>query len=291
MSSSLPEPRVPLDVEAEAAAELINAYSRRFPGSAPVSVEEVRRWWDVDVDRETCVRIVPGGGYLDLNPRGGFWNADLRAVDAGAAAALLDWAEATAAGHSLRVWLTATDPQTAALLESRRYRRIRSSYRMALELDAELPEPDWPEGIAVRSPLPGEERAVYEAHQEAFEDHWGYVRDEWPRWRRHHFGEHQDPTLWFLALGGPEIAGVARCGPDLAVEGQTWVHELAVRRPWRRRGLATALLLNAFRELRARGFGRVVLGVDAENTTGAVGLYERLGMHQESRHDIHELAS
>ena len=52
-----------------------------------------------------------------------------------------------------------------------------------------------------------------------------------------------------------------------------------MRRPWRRRGLGLALLLHSFRDFAARGATRVGLGVDAENTTGAVGLYERAGMH------------
>jgi ribosomal protein S18 acetylase RimI-like enzyme len=42
--------------------------------------------------------------------------------------------------------------------------------------------------------------------------------------------------------------------------------------------LGRALLLHSFHELRARGRAKVDLGVDGENTTGAVGLYERAGM-------------
>ena len=70
-----------------------------------------------------------------------------------------------------------------------------------------------------------------------------------------------------------------------------WVDTLAVRRPWRRRGLGLALLLHSFRELRARGRERVGLGVDGENTTGAVRLYERAGMHVARRSDTYERPS
>ena len=66
-----------------------------------------------------------------------------------------------------------------------------------------------------------------------------------------------------------------------------WVQGLAVRRPWRRRGLGLALLLHSFRELRARGREHVGLGVDGENTTGAVRLYERAGMHVARRSDTY----
>jgi mycothiol synthase len=58
-----------------------------------------------------------------------------------------------------------------------------------------------------------------------------------------------------------------------------WVGILGVRPPWRRRGIALALLLHSFAVFRERGCTRVGLGVDAESTTGALELYERAGMH------------
>ena len=61
---------------------------------------------------------------------------------------------------------------------------------------------------------------------------------------------------------------------------------LGVRRPWRRRGLGTALLRHSFRELRARGCERARLMVDGENLTGAVQLYERAGMRILWRADV-----
>ena len=60
--------------------------------------------------------------------------------------------------------------------------------------------------------------------------------------------------------------------------GEGWVGVLGVRRPWRRRGLATALLYASFREIRSRGKPMAKLGVDAANPTGATRLYESVGM-------------
>jgi mycothiol synthase len=288
MSSSPPEVRAPREDEAEVAAELINAYERELHGLPAVDADEVRRWWAVDVDRETRVRIVPGGGYGDLAERGGVWNLDVRALDPGAHDALFDWGEAEG-GRPLRTWSPAADEGAADRLSARGYRVIRSSYQMAIDLDDDPPAPEWPTGIEVRTPERDEERAVYEAHQEAFEDHWDYVRDPWERWTAHHVGPHADPTLWFLAVDGDEIAGLALCRARPGDEG--WVDELGVRRRWRRRGIATALLRHAFREFRSRGLRRARLGVDAENTTGAVRLYEQVGMTQVRRYDTYELAS
>ena len=67
-----------------------------------------------------------------------------------------------------------------------------------------------------------------------------------------------------------------------------WIGVLGVRPRWRRRGLATALLHQSFRDFRRRGATRVGLGVDAENMTGAVRLYERVGMHVVRRNDTYE---
>jgi ribosomal protein S18 acetylase RimI-like enzyme len=67
-----------------------------------------------------------------------------------------------------------------------------------------------------------------------------------------------------------------------------YVDQLAVRRPWRRRGLGSLLLLTAFAALRERGCPEAVLGVDSDNPSGAVGLYERLGMRRSTTHDFYE---
>jgi ribosomal protein S18 acetylase RimI-like enzyme len=50
-----------------------------------------------------------------------------------------------------------------------------------------------------------------------------------------------------------------------------------VRRPWRRRGLAAALVGRSLALLRDRGMTSAWLGVDADNPTGALGVYERAG--------------
>ena len=85
-----------------------------------------------------------------------------------------------------------------------------------------------------------------------------------------------DPSLWFLAMDGEQIAGVVLCAhhPDAG-----WVNTVGVRRPWRKRGLAMALLLHAFGEMYRRGERKISLGVDAQSLTGATRLYERAGMH------------
>jgi ribosomal protein S18 acetylase RimI-like enzyme len=120
---------------------------------------------------------------------------------------------------------------------------------------------------------------------EAFQDSWGYVkRPEEEGFARF---EHRviqdpafDPTLWYLAMDGEEIAGVAGCDPQTGEDTEMgFVSVLGVRRLWRRRGVGLALLHHAFGEFHRRGKKRVGLGVDADSLTGATRLYERAGMH------------
>jgi mycothiol synthase len=204
----------------------------------------------------------------------------------------LDWAVATARARDrslLRVPVPA-DAALARLLAERGYRPIRFFFHMRVDLDAPPPQPIWPEGIDVRSFSPGEEHAVYEAAEEAFEDHWEYVRDPFEIWE--HFllrADDFDPGLWFLALDGEEIAGVCLCRPQAPGRpGVGWVSVLGVRKPWRRRGLGLALLHHAFGEFWRRSTAAVGLGVDGKNTTGAVRLYEKAGMRVEHRLDTYE---
>jgi ribosomal protein S18 acetylase RimI-like enzyme len=91
--------------------------------------------------------------------------------------------------------------------------------------------------------------------------------------------------LWTVAWDGEEVAGVIRGDPKRWGGG---FGMLGVRRPWRRRGLGLALLRETFGLFYDRGEGRVGLGVDAENPSGATRLYERAGMHVEAEHQTWE---
>jgi mycothiol synthase len=169
------------------------------------------------------------------------------------------------------------------LLQSEGYALRRHFWQMAIQLDQEPPRPTWPDGITVRTMVPGQdERAVYEADEEAFQDHFDHMRIPFEAWMMWETGEPDahDPSLWFLAMDGDEIAGVALCRPRTTEDPEEgWVMTLGVRRPWRRRGLGEALLRHSFRTLYERGLRKVGLGVDAASLTGATRLYARVGMH------------
>ena len=172
------------------------------------------------------------------------------------------------------------------LLTNEGYATERYFLRMTIDLrDAAPTTPAWPGGITVRTHNTGpDDEAVYEAVEESFSDHWGHTRDTYERWRKRTV-ERQEwfaPELWFLAMSGDEIAGVALCG-DYADMGHGWVNTVGVRRPWRRTGVALALLHHAFAEFHRRGRATVALGVDAQSLTGATRVYEKAGMRVKHR--------
>jgi GNAT superfamily N-acetyltransferase len=200
------------------------------------------------------------------------------------------------ARYTLDTGVTSTYKPASDLLTGQGMKVKRHFYTMMRELDDAVGPPILPDNITIR-PMHGPEEltAVVTAMEDAFQDHWGYVEGSFDS--ELEFWSHvveADPSfdreLWFLAVDGSEIAGVSLCSPKFGADEKTgWVNELCVRRPWRRQGIALALLNHSFGELYRRGKNRVGLGVDADSFTGATRLYERAGMHAARRFDVYEM--
>jgi mycothiol synthase len=180
------------------------------------------------------------------------------------------------------------------LFDRKGFRLVRHSFIMHRDIEDELEIARWPEGIELRPFDPAEDAiAVYKANDEAFEDHFGHVKqsfeDGFANFKHWMEGPTFDHELWFIAWDGNEIAGVSLCrvneDEDPAIG---WVGDLSVRRPWRKRGLGMALLMHSFCEFHRRGFKKVGLGVDASNLTGALRLYKSAGMYVKRQFDRYE---
>lgn len=138
-------------------------------------------------------------------------------------------------------------------------------------------------GLPIQGWRPDLDRATWQAFNEAFRDHWGYQEVSYEDFRRMAHPPDSRPHLWQIAVdqtsgevAGINLTGVAPSSDSSPREG--WVHDLAVRRPWRGRGLGYALLLAGMRVLRqATGVDSILLSVDRENPTGALRLYHRAG--------------
>jgi mycothiol synthase len=267
--------------------------------------EQLSDWEGLDLAEEAVVLLAPDGQIVA--------NADLvnrRYVRVsvyghvhpahrgrGLGTYLAHWGEAWTVRHmpdapkgtqvDVQHYIRSTNSSALGLLAALDYVTVREVYVMAIELDQAPPPPEWPAGIGVRAFVPSQdERATFDAVEEAFRDIWGRPPGEFDRFLAHTVSERRDPELWLLAIDQPSgtIAGFCLC--RVAGNGG-WVNSVGVRRPWRERGIGLALLRAVFGVYYARGVRAIELSVDAESATGAPRLYGRAGMRVAKRFAIY----
>jgi mycothiol synthase len=283
--------RPPRDDEFDAMLELMNAHQLAAFGEADYTADDLRTWLTtpyVVVERDIRVLERDGRliGYADADPtreEPPLWWCDVKvdpSVDAGEVVAeLVAWLEERAVEGRLRVWTSEEDARIVGAFAALGFEPIRHSYRMEIDLADELREPAWPSEISVRTATAEDHRSVYHAVVEVWRDTNDPIDDTFEEWAHWHVErDSYDPSLWFLAVAGDELAGFSICRPDPVDPVAGYVNLLGVRRPWRRQGLGEALLLRSFEAFREKGLTRGTLGVDASSVTGATRLYERAGM-------------
>jgi ribosomal protein S18 acetylase RimI-like enzyme len=290
MNSSPDGLRVPTAEDAEAIAAL-------FATRRPLDAREVRSWFaNPTFDPANDFRVFEraGGvvGYVDLHAEVDRLSVDWASNDPDVSHALLDWSEKCGRARGIdrlvaHEWPNSEDLR--AVLRARGFTPFRASLEMQVPLDGATPEPAWPDGLGVRAVRAGEERHVHALLEEAFADANDFRSTPFEEWAAWWDRETKRLDLWFAAEARGELAAVALCDEERSgTPGLGWVESLAVRRPWRRRGLGKALLLHAFRELARLDRTAVGLSVDSENPTGAVRLYESVGMRPVSRRVVYE---
>ena len=289
------------------AVDVMNAVTQADVGKSDNTPFTVGRYWqggDMSLETDSLLIFAPDGQaaglalFIEETPPTPYdvdtWVHPAYA-ETQVGAALLQWIDRRAKQALSRaptgvpasiehIYVYAQNQAAQRRLARAGYQHERTFYRMEIVLDAPPPEPQLPPGISIRSFQLGEEdRAVYEAFEEAQADEWGHERMPYDRW--HHYfidvEENFDPAAWFLAVEGETIVGYALCRWERAGEpDRSTVRYLAVRRPWRKRGIALALLQAAFGSMYQRGKRGAGLGVDATSYTGADRLYVRAGMRR-----------
>ena len=169
------------------------------------------------------------------------------------------------------------------------YVAVRYGYTMVRPTLDDLPDAPLPEGLEVREVRPEHMRAIWDAATEAFRDAWGFIEPTENDYQLFLTDPIEtDTSLWRVAWDGNEIAGQVRSYIN-SVENERYgrlrgyTESISVRRTWRRRGLARALIGASFPLLRARGMTEAALGVDTENVSGALRVYEGCGFAPVSR--------
>jgi mycothiol synthase len=188
-----------------------------------------------------------------------------------------------------RVWATDGEDGALALFAASGYEPVRYFVLMTRPTDLALPVAPLPAGLVVRPAEPGHIRAIWEAMWEARRDHWGYVEqgeEDYQHWTK---GRLFAPELWKVAWDGEQVAGMVLNRIDALQNEQYgrrrgYTQDIFVRRPWRRRGLARSLLVQSIQMFREMGMEETALGVDTQNPSGALRLYESVGYRAVLRH-------
>lgn len=283
-----------------AVVDLLNACDAAEMGGPDTTAQDIEGDWALDgfdLGSDAWVALADDGrlvgyAYTGDQLRTGDLEADFwvhpERDEPGLAGRLLSLAERRASelarargyGHeaALSIFCITANGAKGRLLRQRGFAPARTVYRMAADLETEVPRTLPPEGIDIRAfRLKEDGRLLHATMQEAFADDFWRSNEPFEAWQTRLVGRGDfDPGLWFIAWDGEQAAGglVAYDHGDLG-----WIKGLGVRRPWRCRGIGSALLTHAFAELARRGQRRVELGVDAEGATQPLRVYERAGMH------------
>ncbi|MDR6417161.1 GNAT family N-acetyltransferase [Pseudarthrobacter sulfonivorans] len=246
--------------------------------------------------------ILRGYARISKNPGGdkahGFGCVDPEWQRRGVGTALLGWLEQRtrerfaedAAGSSaelpprLRIGTEQQHGHQARLLESAGYTVVRYFNEMHRPLDQPLPTTVLDRGLQLAAMVPELHEQVRRAHNASFLDHWGSEPRDEESWSFTVNNPQARPDLSAVVLDGAtgEVAGyqLASHDPDIAVQRgyrEGYTELLGVRREYRGRGIAQALLADAMRRFTGAGMDVASLDVDSENPTGALALYTKMG--------------
>ncbi len=303
-----------------AAAALFNAYDQHYLGIQGFTENMLETEWTMpqfNPAKDICLVFNPAGdlvGYVEVwaitNPPVHPWvwgRVHPAHHRKGIGTYLLDWAENRVrqeiekcpadARVAYRVGMVTTIEPPKFLYAQMGLGLIRHSFKMKLDFNGPLSEPVWPDGITIRAASLTDEdiEIVSRVDYEAFRDHFGHVdqpfEDHLARfgsWLKRD-EKMSDASLWFLAMDGGRAVGLGLCARrDQALADYGHVNSLGVLRSHRQRGIGEALLRHAFNEYARRGYKGVTLGVDAENLTGALRLYQKVGMAVHRQFDLYE---
>ncbi len=179
------------------------------------------------------------------------------------------------------------DAYSRGLFEQQGFQIVRFGLRMERPLRDPVPAPVFPDGYTLRHAEGEEDIAPWvDCYNHSFIDHWGFHPDTVEE-RKHHLqrpGYHPEQDLVAVAPDGTFAAFCLWYMDDPASDAQAGrvgiIGLLGTRRGHRGLGLGRAMLMAGLQHLKESGADIARLGVDAENPTGAAGLYERAGFEK-----------
>jgi mycothiol synthase len=229
-----------------------------------------------EVDGRIVGEADASGGWIDVG-------VEPSVRRRGIGTALLQAAEGTATAKPTLLMALQSDAPGAAFAQANGYEKAWEVWLMGIDLPEAIPEPEWPEGVSVRT-YGGEEaeaREIKELLDLAYAEEFHHQPATFESWSRFMFEDPMfDAEVWFLAVAEGKIVGAALNWDE------GYIKDLVVHPDWRGRGLGKALVYQTFGEFKRRELPRVTLKTDSNNPTDAWRLYERAGMRKERTYEI-----
>ena len=221
--------------------------------------DDIVAWGELILGERAEVDVAPGSRGRGIGTWIRQWT-ERRAVEKGWNLVAQVVPESTVAAHDL---LTADG-----------YRIRHTAWILRIDHDTEPAPSLMPDGITMRAFRREDEHEVYRLFEDAFNEWPGRQPEAFEEWtamatRRQDFRA----DLFALAVDDGEIVGGALM---FLFAGEGWIDKVAVKRTHRHRGIARALLQHSFREAWHRGAR--VSGLSTNSRTGALSLYEKVGM-------------
>jgi mycothiol synthase len=269
--------------EAPAVAELAAACEQHFLDEAFVEEADLAgEWARPSMDFAADTRGVYEDGLLvagaELDHREQIY-VDVRPshLGRGIGSALGDWALGLAMERRLsqvNQLVPTSDLAGAEILRARGYRPAYTDWFLRMDPEVPLIRHELPEAVTIDAFTTADASAVHEVIEEAFSSWAGRAPRTYDDWAQQNLQrEGTDPSTFRVARAGGDVIGVCVVHDG---EGKAWVHQLAVSAAWRGHGIGQELLAETYAAGRARGLPVGELSTDSR--TGALGLYERLGM-------------
>jgi len=175
-----------------------------------------------------------------------------------------------------------------SVLTTEGYTVFRYGFHMKRPNLENVPDYPLPEGIEVRPAKPEHYRAIITAWNEACKDMRGQIPISDEAAKGFQESPIFNPSLWQIAWHKNEVVGTVLNFIDDRENSEYnckrgHVEAISVQRHWRGRGIAKALIARSLNLLKDKGMNEAVLGVDAENPSGALYLYKEMGFQIEKR--------
>ena len=169
------------------------------------------------------------------------------------------------------------------LLLDKGFEEIRYFFKMIRPIDSPIPERELPENLVFAAvDTKDKEWQVLRANDKGFEDHWEHIPmtdEQFEAWMQ---DSDYNPKLWTVVWDGDEVAAsmlnfIDKAENEAFDRKRGYTEEITTQRPYRGKGVASAMIARSIRMFKEMGMTETCLSVDTVNPSGALGLYESFG--------------